>query len=283
MDFIKDILRGMLIGVANVIPGVSGGTMAVSMGIYDKIINAITNLKKEFKKSFVTLLPYGIGIIIGVIGLAFLIEMLFEKYQLPTVACFLGLILGGLPVIVKKVENEKFKFTHLVSFVLFVSVIVFLTLFSTADVTSHDIPFGMASIILMMFLGFISAGTMVIPGVSGSMILMMLGYYEMIIQTINQFIKAVTNMNLVVIIETCKILIPFGIGVLIGIVIIAKIINKLLRKYPNATHWGIIGLIVASPFAILYSVNMVGISPTTWIISAITFAFGFLVAMKLSK
>ena len=175
MNYIKEILRGVIIGIANVIPGVSGGTMAVSMGIYDKIIFAVTNLKKDFKNSVKTLLPYVIGVLIGVIGLAFLIEMLFDKYRVPTVMAFLGLILGGLPPIVKKVENEKFKVTHLISFAIFVAIIVFPTLLASTNNNVVEISFGIGSIVLMLVLGFISAGTMVVPGVSGSMVLMMLG------------------------------------------------------------------------------------------------------------
>ncbi len=283
MNFIKDILRGMLIGVANVIPGVSGGTIAVSMGIYDKIIYSITNLRKEFKKSITTLLPYGIGMIIGVLGLAFIIEFLFEKFQIPTVMAFLGLILGGLPPILKKVEKEKFKVTHLMSFALFVMMIVFLTIFSTSTSSSTNFSTDIWSIIMLFIMGFISAGTMVVPGVSGSMILMMLGYYEFIVQSINGFVKALASFSVPEIISSMGVLIPFGVGIIVGIFIIAKIINFLLKRYPNATYWGIIGLVVSSPFAILMPIQFFGISVTTIIASIITFVLGFLVAMKLSK
>lgn len=283
MNFLKDILRGTLIGVANVIPGVSGGTIAVSMGIYDKIIYAITNLKKDFKNSFMTLLPYGIGIVVGILGLAFFIEMLFEKFQIPTVMAFLGLILGGLPVIVKKVEKEKFKATHLIAFAFFITLITFLTFYSSQTVELDSISFGIGSVMMMLVLGFISAGTMVVPGVSGSMILMILGYYEIIIKTINDFIRALTSFNIAGIFEAAKLLIPFGIGVIVGIIVIAKIISILLKRYPVATYWGIIGLVVASPIAILMPVSFVGISLVTIISSIITFAVGFLVALKLSE
>lgn len=283
MNYIKEILRGVVIGIANVIPGVSGGTMAVSMGIYDKIIFAITNLKKDFKNSVKTLLPYIIGMLIGIVGLAFLIEMLFDKYKIPTVMAFLGLILGGLPPIVKKVENEKFKVTHLISFAIFVAIIVFPTLLTSTNNTMVEIDFGIGSVVLMLVLGFVSAGTMVIPGVSGSMVLMMLGYYETIIQTINSFIKAVTSFDFGTVLSSIQILIPFGIGVIIGIFVVSKIIEILLRKYPNTTYWGIIGLVVASPVAILYPTNFLEVGIGTILVSLVTFAAGFFTVLKLSK
>lgn len=283
MAYLKEILRGMIIGIANVIPGVSGGTMAVSMGIYDKIIFAVTNLKKDFKNSVKTLFPYILGMLIGIVGLAFLIEILFDKFKVPTIMAFLGLILGGLPPIVKKVENEKFKVTHLISFAFFVALIVFPTILSSSNNAVVEINFGIGSIVLMVVLGFIAAGTMVIPGVSGSMVLMMLGYYETIIQTINAFIKSLTTFNMSGILSSIQILVPFGIGVLLGIFVIAKVIEILLKKYPNTTYWGILGLVIASPVAILYPTNFLEIGVGTIIASIVTFVVGFYTALKLSK
>ena len=118
LNYLKEILRGVFIGIANIIPGVSGGTIALSMGVYEKIISAVNNVRKDFKNSVKTLLPYVIGAVIGVVVLSFVIEYSLKNYELPTLMAFVGLILGGLPPIVKRVENEKFKFTHLISFIL---------------------------------------------------------------------------------------------------------------------------------------------------------------------
>ena len=131
-------------------------------------------------------------------------------------------------------------------------------------------------------LGVISAGTMIIPGVSGSMMLMMLGYYETIISTISSFIKSALALDFASALVECQSLVPFGIGVLLGIVVIAKIVEKLLKRYPNATMWGIIGLVVTSPFAILWGVNL-NINILMLLVSVVTFGIGFLVAKKLSK
>ena len=102
---IKDILKGAVIGIANIIPGVSGGTMAVSMGIYDKIIHSVTHLFSEFKKSVKTLLPIGIGVVIAIVAVARLIEYMFGVIPFQTNLLFIGLILGGLPSIAKKVKG----------------------------------------------------------------------------------------------------------------------------------------------------------------------------------
>ena len=270
-DFLKDVARGALIGVANIIPGVSGGTMALSMGIYEKIIHAINNLRKEFKQSLKTLCPYAIGVVLGIALLSFLIKFCLEKYELPTLMAFVGLILGGLSPIIKKVEHEKFKWTHLVSFLFFACIIIVPTLIATESGISKVFSASILSVLWIILMGIISAASMVIPGVSGSMVLMMLGYYDTIISNITFFIKSALKLDISSAWSACGVLIPFGIGVLIGIVITAKLIEKLLKRYPNATMWGIMALVVTSPFAILWGVNL-NISIAMALISLITFA-----------
>ena len=93
LNYLKEILRGVFIGVANIIPGVSGGTIALSMGIYEKIISAVNNIRKDFKESVKTLIPYVIGAVIGIILLSFIIEFSLENFELPTLMAFVGLIL----------------------------------------------------------------------------------------------------------------------------------------------------------------------------------------------
>ena len=272
----------MFIGACMLVPGVSGGTIALSMGVYEKIISAVNNVRKDFKNSVKTLLPYVIGAVIGVVVLSFVIEYSLKNYELPTLMAFVGLILGGLPPIVKRVENEKFKFTHLISFILFALVIIVPTLIASNGEAVREVSFSFGSCILMFVLGVVCAASMVVPGVSGSMILMMLGYYSVILANITAFIKALTAFNIPGMLTCCGILIPFGIGVLVGIVITSKLIEKLLNKYPNATMWGIIALVVTSPFAILWGVEL-NIHVLMLLASVVTFVIGFIVARKLSK
>ena len=283
MNYLKEILRGVFIGVANIIPGVSGGTIALSMGVYEKIIGAVNNLRKDFVGSIKTLLPYVIGAILGIVCLSFIIEFCLEKFTIPTLFAFIGLIIGGLPAIYKRVKGEKIKITHIISFVLLASVIIVPTIV-TAGMTDSikTVEFGFVSIIIMIFLGMIAATSMVVPGVSGSMMLMMLGYYETILESVNTFVTAALSLDFATALSMVGILLPFGMGVLGGILIAAKIIEKLLKRYPNATMWGIIALVVTSPFAILYGVDFAGTTLVTVIISIITFALGTVGAIKLS-
>ena len=112
MKLMKEFFKGVIIGIANIIPGVSGGTMAVSMGIYDKMIYAVNNIRKQFKKSIQFLLPYIIGAVIGIAALSVVIEMLFDRRPLETSLGFIGLIIGGIPILIKKVKNKRFRISY---------------------------------------------------------------------------------------------------------------------------------------------------------------------------
>ena len=283
MKLLSDIIKGVFIGIANIIPGVSGGTMAVSMGIYDKIIYSVTHLFKEFKKSVSTLFPYFLGAAIGLVALSFAIEFLFENYPLQTNLTFIGLILGGLPAILSRIHIKKIQVNHCIIFMLFFSLIIGLKILDGQTGANVILEFSIFEAIKLFFIGMIASATMVIPGVSGSMILMLIGYYEPIIQCINEFIKALTTFNSSIIFQNALILIPFGLGVIIGIFAIAKLIEMLLAKFEALTFIAILGLVVASPIAILMGINFSGITAITIITSFVCFSIGLCIAYFLGR
>lgn len=251
MKFIKEIFKGVLIGIANIIPGVSGGTMAVSMGIYDKMIYAINNIRKQFKKSIKYLFPYVIGAVIGIAALSVIIERLFETRPLETSLGFIGLIVGGIPILIKKVKNKGFKASYAISFIFFFALIIGLQLLQGNAGATVVLSTSPKMMILLFLVGIVASATMVIPGVSGSMILMLLGFYQPVIDMISQCVTALKDLDFNVIFKNGIILLPFAIGVLLGIVIIAKLITFLFEKFETVTFYGIIGLVAASPFAVL--------------------------------
>lgn len=282
MKFIKDIIKGIFMGVANIIPGVSGGTMAVSMGIYDDIINSVTHLFSEFKKSIKTLLPYIVGMGLGLVGLSYLIEMLFAKYSLQTNFAFIGLILGGIPVLVKRLKGKKVGVGCGITFVLFFAGIIALTSLG-GESTDVVIKLSVVEVVKLFFIGLIASATMVVPGVSGSMILLLIGYYNPILSTVTGFFDAVKAVDFAVAMDKALILIPFGIGVVIGIFAIAKLIEILLKNYEAMTFSAILGLVVASPFAILIKSGIPALSFGNVSVSVVTFAVGFIIAYALGR
>ena len=280
MKFVLEMLRGMVIGLANIIPGVSGGTMMVSMGIYDTLIHCITHLFKEFKKSILTLLPYAVGMVLAIGGLSFALKWAFAVYPLPTNTLFIGLILGGLPAILRQVKGKKKGAVGAVLFVVFFALIIVMQIFQSEHVATITLSYG--EVIKLFLLGAVASATMVIPGVSGSMILKLLGYYEPVVTVaIPGLISGLAHGEWAAIGTNVGILLPFGLGIVVGIFAIAKLIEVLLARWEGQTYCAILGLVTASPVAILMATEMVNLSWTTLIISLLTFAIGFYVAWRL--
>ena len=282
LQWILDILRGAVMGVSNIIPGVSGGTMAVSMGIYDRVIYAVNNLFKQFKKSFKELLPILIGVLIGLFAFAALIgTLLGTKSQeipmtrLPTNFAFIGLILGGLPAIYKRVNMKDAKIPGILLFLVFLALVVVLPLLNPPEARTVDHSIG--TILLMIPLGAIASATMVIPGISGSMILMLLGYYNSVIHAMNDLRGGDWS--------SLAILLPYVIGLLIGIVFIARLMNFLLRKHAALTFCAIFGLVIGSPVALLmqnrecFALANAG----NWIASIVCLVIGFAIAWFMAR
>lgn len=283
MEYILKIVRGMIIGIANAIPGVSGGTMMVSMGIYDDIIGSVNNLFADIKKSILTLLPYIIGMGVGVVGLSYGIEYFLTNYSLQTSMIFIGLILGGLPVILEKVKGKKLGGSNILVFLLFFGLVIGLQIIGGGEDTGNVLTPSIIENVKLFGIGIIAAATMVIPGVSGSMILMLLGYYYPIITTITTFIDGVFAFNMANILYSCAILVPFGLGVVIGIFAIAKLIEMLLNNYETLTYCGILGLVIASPFVVLMSNGIPALCFGVVVSSAVTFVIGFGIAYFLGR
>ena len=278
---IKRLLQGMVVGIANIIPGVSGGTMMVAMGLYDKLIHAITHLKSEFKESLKLLVPIFLGAGIAIVALSRLFEFLLENYPIPTNFAFCGLIAGSLPFIFKKVKGHSVSVGKAICFIIFFAIVILMAVMGETSGNAADVSFGLINVVKLLLVGIIAAATMVIPGVSGSMMLMLLGYYDTILKTINNFMDALVAFDIQDLLVQCGILIPFGIGVILGIFLIAKIIEFIFSKAEIHAYYAIIGLILASPIAILLKTDWSGFSILTLVIGLVTFAAGWFVSSKL--
>lgn len=251
------MIKGMFIGVANIIPGVSGGTMAVSLGIYDDLIVSITHLVKEWKKSIQFLTPIVLGAATGVILFSYLITLLLTQYTLPTALTFVGLILGGVPILFQafsqalREKKEQMGVAHGLIFSLFFAIIVVMSLMKESGDTLSAIEVSGMNILVMLLIGMIASATMVIPGISGSLVLMIIGYYYGLINTLRSFFEAVRHVDMANIMNGLVLLVPFGIGVLLGGALISKLIEYLFHHYASLTYSAILGLVIASPIAII--------------------------------
>lgn len=281
MKWFLDVLRGMVIGLANVIPGVSGGTMMVSMGIYDKLIWSINHLFKKFRECLKILLPYGVGMVLAILLGAVGLKVAFAKFPLPTNALFIGLILGSLPFILKEMKGENIGWQGILVFVLFFALVVGLKIVESEN--STEIRLSVLEILKLFLLGAIASATMVIPGVSGSMMLKTLGYYEPIVTgAIPALMKGASTGDWGMALHSVGILLPFGLGIVFGVFAIARLIDFLMKKWKGRTYCAILGMVAASPVVILMDSSLYD-GFNAWILagSLAALALGVFCALRL--
>lgn len=226
------LLKGFVIGIGKIIPGVSGAMLAISFGLYEKCLYAITNFFKNIKENLKLLIPLGIGVVLAIVLGSKIIAFLLINFYLPTILLFIGLIIGGMPSFIKEVFNYrptiKRKFAFTICF-----LIVFLLAFIKIDNQYFIYPNYKTAIYFIM--GLIDAATMIIPGISGTAIFMLLGVYEISLSLFSNLTSIDSIIN------HLPLLIPFGSGLLIGILIVSSMMNRLLKRYKASTYYGILG------------------------------------------
>jgi putative membrane protein len=246
LQYLKIVLCGIVFGVANVIPGVSGGTMLVVFGMYDRLTESISGIKAIFK-NIVFLIFFGIGAGAGILGFAKLIKFLFDNYEVQTNMYFIGLILGSVPLIYRMGTAEsKVKPLCSVPFVISLWIVIALTVMqnlmgNTEQVAEQVAGFDPLMSVKLLVFAFVAAVAMIIPGLSGSFVMLLLGVYQTVISAIQ-----INDLNFYVII-------PFAIGVVLGIILGAKIISTLMKKFRLMAYSAIMGLVVGSVYSILPS------------------------------
>lgn len=267
-------------GLANLIPGISGGTLAITLGIYEQFISALSNFFSKLKENILFLLPIGVGMVLSVLTLSRVIDFGLTNYIFATIMLFIGAILGGLPMLLKQMQGEKITHIHAIIFLLSFALVIVTTFLAGDNEVSFE-NLNLIGYINIFIVGIISAGTMIIPGISGSAVLMTIGYYAPIIGAI----KNLTNIDLFI--SSVLVLAPFGIGILIGMLCGARLIEFIIKKYPIKAYFGIVGFVVASIIGILYQNffidgTFIYVSITELIIGAILCIGAMFVTFKLS-
>ena len=270
-------IKGIVLGVAFVIPGVSGGTLAVLLGIYEELIEAASNFYKNmvnFKKYFMYLLPIGLGIIFSVAVFAKLIKFGLEKSPIITILIFLGMIIGGIPALVRNVKGTKINLKDmtlmLVGLIIVISMLIFHKSNSNVVLTNMSIT----GYITLLLVGAIAAVTMVVPGISGSFTLMLIGYYEPILNLVND-ITSFKNLG-----PNLILIFIFMLGVFIGIIFISKIIEWCLKHYKRETYYAIIGFVLSSIISVIYEVSKFTFNLTHLIIGIVLLVINTVLVYK---
>ena len=228
--------------------------------------------------------------VVGIGVFSFILPHCLSNYSFQTSMCFIGLIVGGIPYIFMSLQDsfDKEKRTsvnplHIISFIVFLGIAVFMALANPSSASADSIQVSPVTVILLLLMGIVCAAAMVIPGISGSLLLMMLGYYSGIMSTISKFFSALKAFDGEALLRCVVILAPFGIGCIVGVLLISKLISWLLKKHESITYCGIFGLIAASPFAILCKMENPQYTPVTVTVGIVLFIAGFVFTYLFEK
>ncbi|MFU0827322.1 MAG: DUF368 domain-containing protein [Lachnoclostridium sp.] len=270
------ILKGYTVGSSMSVPGVSGGTMAILLGIYDKLISSISNFLKDIKGNMLFLLKFCIGAGAGIGSLSFLIKWMLEKFPLPVSVFFLGAVIGGIPALYAKTKETSLRISSVIYFILGLIIVISIGYIPEGSirVTSGS---GLTHYFMLLFTGIVIALALVLPGISTSHMLLVLGMYD-------AMLAAITNFDIFYI----GIL---GIATLIGVFLITKPIEWILNTFPHQTYCMIIGFVLGSTSEIFQDKILPAIPENAdafwWIgsglVSLATFYLGFMAIKALSK
>lgn len=248
--FFKNCFQGFSMALADSVPGVSGGTVAFVLGFYDKFINSLNTLisrKGDKKEAVKFLVKLGIGWAIGMGLASFILSSLFETHIYQVSSLFIGFIIFAIPLIIKEEkENVKGKYKNLIFTIIGIIIVSGITYFnpqtgSGANIDITNLNFGLALYVFVA--GMIAISAMILPGISGSTLLLIFGLYIPIITGI----KETLHFNL----SYLPVLFIFGLGVIAGIASCIKIVKKSLEKYRSQMIYLIIGLMIGSIYAII--------------------------------
>lgn len=282
LSFLYDVLRGIGIGIAFIIPGFSGGSVAAILGVYERLVGAVADIFKHFKKSIVTLLPILLGMIIGVAALIYPIQWGLHHYPIPTVTLFVGLALGGLPSVIEKLTGAKVTWQNVLALLIpliAAAALCFLPLAGDVDLFNLNV----GGYFLLILIGIVGSCALVVPGISGSMLLLIFGYYNPIVELITVNLLHGDRVGICFAVIGC-----LAAGIAAGFFAISLLMKTLLKKCPRGTYFSILGFIVGSipavyvstireakSFETAASLTALYSSPWYWIVAAVFLFLGF--------
>ncbi len=261
--FFNLFLKGIFVGVANIIPGVSGGTIAVVLRIFDQMIDAVNNFFKAPKKHIKFLVPLFLGSAFGILIFSKIIEISLTKESFPTSMFFVGLVVGSIPLIIKHAKTKPVKPIYYLASLISFCTIVFISFIKEPSATSSEIVITVPWLIKIFIYCMIASASMVVPGISGSFVMVLLGVYNVILKCISDLVPtAIKGFEIIstnsffegvkYILSSSVFITLFvgGLGIILGIILISKLIAFLLEKAFSITYFTILGLIFGSIFSI---------------------------------
>lgn len=260
---IKYFLIGFVIGIAKIIPGVSGAVIAIIFGVYEKGLDAITHFFRDIKRNSVFLFSIGLGIFCGIFLFSNIIKFFIDNYYLLIMLLFTGLIFGGTLNVSKNVKKDKVSYV-----IIYLSLIIILFLGVNNIFNSYVIKNNFIDYLVYFISGFVEAIGTVIPGVSSTALLMIIGVYDI-------FINAIAN---IYDISNLIFILFFGFGLFIGIILISLVMDYLFKKHKKNTYDFIIGISIGSVILMLFKSFAYSFSSLSFIVGFLLFIIGFVIS-----
>lgn len=264
IDHVKTVLKGFIVGATMLVPGVSGGTTAIILGIYTRLIKAVADLRKDWRKQLAFLLLFALGGGLGILIAAKPLDHLVNTYTMPTMFFFMGVVLAGIPIMLREAKITSFHWINLVYVAIGIALIALMALLKAGG-NSTTMTASIGSVLMLFVAGFIAAIALVLPGISFSYFMLLLGLYD-------EMLFAIKSLYL-------PFLIPLGVGLIAGILATTKILETLMNRYPAPTYLIIMGFMLGSLVQVFPGV------PTGWnlLICAITLTLGIVTILGLSQ
>lgn len=276
MKYIKLAIQGFIVGIGKIIPGVSGAMFAMMFGIYEKALKIISNLRKELKGNFTFITILGLSVLLAIIFGSNIIKKCLDNYYIQTMFLFIGMMVAGIPSLFHNIKGKKIS---LKSKVITLSIAFILLIIGLFDFQGGqgDIPKNLFSVIMLFISGFLDALATIVPGICGTALLMIFGYYDTIISALGNLLDFNNIAN------NLFVLMPFLIGMVVGVVVVSKLINYLFTNYKIETYYAIFGFAIMSIVILFIKTITVPFEIAELFISIALFIIGFVVVYFLER
>jgi len=289
LHFLFLLLTGLALGAANIVPGVSGATLAVIFRVYDRLIESINTLFSDTKRALLFLIPVGIGMVVGILVVGTVLDGFFDRFSFQTSALIAGLVAGGIPFIHNQAVSKDGKKPgyYVIAAIAAAAIIVLVLVTPEAGVEAAG-EFNWRVAVLLFTGGMAAAAAMVVPGVSGAMVLMLFGLLPTVMDTISQITSYLrTPFDFGLLPPILQVAAPLGLGLVAGVLIASKLIALLLKKHFTVTYFAILGMVVGTIFAVFYNPDtyqsVERMTALVIIYGMIAFIIGMIIALMFGK
>ena len=277
MKSLVKILKGALVGIGSIVPGISGSMIATILKIYEQLVTALNRFLKEPIKAIVAVWEYILGVIIGLFIGFYVITYFFQISPLVITFLFVGFILGSIPSLYKEFKGTETNYKHILTFIVTVVIMLLLLLIQEKESVQ-------TSYFYIIIIGLITSAALIIPGVSGATILLALGFYQTLLHIVNELIKAVVTLNIDILIKELPAFLLLVLGIILGLIIMGKIMFYLLNNKRKYFTSAVLAIVIVSPINIFFALNNEYSFNVEWyfiLLGIIVLTIGFIISKNM--